>query len=105
MYCILKIYLYLCLFLIKIQYLKKVQEDLLVENKSLLNKTNLLEKQIKNFEEQAEKSMCEVERNEIQDIQGQLNVYMLNNVSLILYCFASLKQIFVLLFFIYHCIL
>ena len=40
-------------------------------------------KQLSNFEDQAEKSMNETYRDEYQELQSQLNTYMLNNVSMI----------------------
>lgn len=62
-------------------YLKELQEDLNVKNKSLRDKNDLLERQIRNFQEQAEKSLCEAENDENQELQVQLNSYMLNNVE------------------------
>lgn len=60
-----------------------MQDNLKVENDSLKEKVNVLEKQLCNFEDQAEKSLNETYRDEYQELQSQLNTYMLNNVSMV----------------------
>lgn len=64
-------------------YLKSIQDSLSVENDSLKEKVKVLEKQLCNFEDQAEKSLNETYRDEYQELQSQLNTYMLNNVSMV----------------------
>lgn len=64
-------------------YLKRVQDDLNVEISSLKDQINVLTKQINNFKDQAERSIYETDKDDNQELQEQLSVYMLNNVSII----------------------